>query len=249
MFPDQQNQSGGQPSAPYQPPQTPAYGVNSAPQQAPNGQYQVVPPPSITGRATGHNPYEFIVNPNTPQKSSGLFGGNSFIRQVVVLISGAVLLMIIAAIVITVLSPKKDNGASLTALAQRQQEIIRVATLGTTKAVSSDTQNFATNVELAVSSNQNQLLAYLASSGTKLGTKQLSIDRSLQTDKLLADASATSTFDIALKQNLTTQLTGYENNLRTAYEQTSKPKTKQIIQNSFDAAAKLLEQAKSMAAS
>jgi predicted outer membrane protein len=249
MYPDQQNQNGGQPpqpQPPYQPAPPPAYGVNSAPQQAQNGQYQVVPPPSVTGHHSGHNPYEFIVNPNTPHKR-GLLGGNDFIKKILLLVGGAILLMAVAAIVLSALGPKADSGATLTAITQRQQEIIRVATTGSTQATGSDTKNFATNVELGVSSNQSQILTYLASKGTKLNAKQLALDKNAQTDKLLADATAASTFDSVITQNLASQLTTYQNSLRSAYKQTSNQKTKQVLQSSYNAAALLLEQAKSVA--
>ncbi len=245
MFPDQPNQNGEQPTPqPQQPVTQPTYGVNSAPQVAANGQYEVVPPPSVTGNHSGHNPYEFIVNPNKPKKSGGLFGGSSFVKQIAVILGGAVLLMVAAALVISALAPKKDSSASLTAIAQRQQEIIRVATVGATQATGQSAKNFTTNVELGVSSSQVQVLAYAHTKGTKISPKLLALDRSAQTDKLLADAAATSTLDSAVTQNLTSQLTTYETSLRTAYKQSSSSKAKQILQSSYNTAALLLEQAK-----
>lgn len=256
MFPDQQNQNGGQPPqpappAPYGSPgvaQTPTYGVNSAPQQTPGGQYQVVPPPSVTGRPTGHNPYEFIVSPPASRARGSLFGGNDFIKKIVLIVGGAVLVMIVATIVISALAPKKDNTASLTAIAQAQQEIVRVATTGATQATSQTALNFATNVELGVGSSQSLLIHYLASKGTTLKAKQLALDQSAQTDKLLADALTASTFDSVMVQTLNTQLTSYEASLRTAYNQNSSSAAKQILQSSYNAAALLLEQAKSTGA-
>lgn len=249
MFPDQQNQNGGQPQQPYQPAPQPNYGVNSAPQQAPNGQYQVVPPPSVTGHPTGHNPYEFIVNPNTPKKGLGLFGGNDFIKKIIFLVGGAVVLMVVAATILSALGPKTDSTTSLISIAQRQQEIIRVASIGSGQATGPTASNFTTNVALSVTSNQNDVLTYLGSKGTKLNAKKLALDRNTQTDKLLADATAASTFDSVVTQTLTSQLTTYQTSLRTAYKQTSSQKTKQLLQNCYNATTLLLEQAKGAAPS
>lgn len=246
MFPDKQSQTGSQPlQQPYQPASPPAYGINSVPQQAPNGQYQVVPPPSITGRPSGHNPYEFIVNPNTQPKRGGLFGGNKFLQQIVFLVGGALLFMVVAALVISAVAPRKNNSASLTTIAQQQQEIIRIATIGAQQATGSAARNFATNVELSIGSNQKQVLAYLATTGTVLKGKQLSLDQNPKTDILLTNATAASTFDSVMSQTLTSQLANYQASLRTAYTQATNPKAKQILQTSYNAATLLLAQAKS----
>jgi hypothetical protein len=244
MFPEQQNQNGGQPQAgpqlSYQPP---AAGVNSVPQQTAGGQYQVVVPPSVTGRPTGHNPYEFIVSPNTSKHRGSLFGGNSFLKQIVLLVGGSAVLMIIIAVAVSLLAPKGSTG-NLTAIAERQQEIIRVATAASSQVASQDTKNFVASTELAVTSSQSQVLAYLSVHGGKPSDKQLALDQDAQTDTQLTNAQATNTYDSAAKQILTTQLNTYAGLLQTAYKQTSSAQVKQLLQQSYSAAALLVEQAK-----
>lgn len=243
MFPDQQNQNGGQPGQPQTPYQQPVVGVNSAPQQAANGQYAVVPPPSVTGHPTGHNPYEFIVNPNTPKRRASLLGGNSFVKQIALIVGGAVVLMIIIAIAVSLFAPK-SNTAALSAVAERQQEIIRVSTAASSQVSSQSAKNFVVSTELAVTSSQAQVLAYLTAHGGKPSDKQLALDQDAQTDTQLASAQATNTYDSAATQILTSELKTYAGLLQTTYKQTSKAQVKQLLQQSYTATALLLDQAK-----
>lgn len=240
MFPDQQNQNGG-PQNPYAQPQT---GVNSAPQQAPNGQYEVLPPlptANNTGHS-GHNPYEFIVNPNSGHNAGGNKLKQSFLLQIAVLLGGLVVIMIIIAVVLSALGPKSSTPG-LTAIAQRQQEIARVANEAAAKASGQDTQNFTNNVAVSVASSQQQVLGYLSAHGTKLKSKQLALDASNQTDATLASANSASNYDGVAVQTLSDQLKTYESMLQTSYKQTSNAKLKAVLQGCYNSAAKLLAQA------
>lgn len=236
MFPNQPNQNGTQPPAPTPQPYTP-------PQPAGSGQYAVVPP-LPTGQNnghSGHNPYDFIVNPNTPKRSS-LFGGSNFRGQIIAVAGIAIVLLVVLAVGASLFKPKSST-TGLIALAQRQQEIVRVATAGVDQAVSQSTKDFTVNTEASVSSSQAQLVAYLQQHGTKLSDKQLALDQSAETDTLLADAATTNTYDTALVQNLSDQLKTYEGLLQTTFKQTSNPDTKQLLQDEFSSANLLLEQA------
>lgn len=220
--------------------QTPQYGINSVPQQAPNGQYEVLPTPAVTGRPTGHNPYEFIVNPNTPAKSRFSFGGSGFGKKIAVIVGGGVLLMIVIAVIGSLIFSKKDLTPQLTSLAQQQQEIIRVAIMGTSQATAQSTRNFAVTTQAAMLTSQQQIVGYLGTTGTTLSTKDLSVTKSAETDKTLAAALATSTFDTAVRQNLTTQLSLYEDKLESALAATSNAKLKTILTTNKAAAQLLL---------
>jgi hypothetical protein len=256
MFPEQHHQP--TPSAP-QPqrsftPQAPHYGYNAnpqvppQPQHNPTGQYEVLPPlPGVQNNGhTGHNPYEFIVNPNTPKRRSSLFGGDAFLTRIALIAGGAVVLMIIAGVIISALGPKSITPSML-AIAQRQQEIIRISTDAYTKASSDDAKNFTTNVEASVTSSQQQTLTYLAGHGMKkVSPKVLALDQDAQADATLASAITAGTYDTAVVQNLTGQLQAYEQLLQTTFKQTTSKTTRQILQTDFTAANLLLEQAKAL---
>lgn len=234
-------------------PHAPHYDYGAAPQNAqfqqhPNGRYEVVPPlPSAANSGhTGHNPYEFIVNPNTPKRSTNIFGGVMSSWKGLAVLGGAVIIILfVAGMVLSSLAPK-GSTPGLTAAVQRQQEIIRVATAAGQNATSTDVLNFAMNVELTVQSSQQQTLAYLTSHGTKVSDKLLALDQSAQTDALLANAAAAGNYDSTVTGNLTSQLQTYEGILSSTFKQTNSPSAKALLQADYLTAEKLLAQAKTV---
>lgn len=242
MFPDNQNQSGGQPG--YGPAQQPQ--VSAAPLQAPNGQYEVLPPlPSAQNNGhTGHNPYEFIVNPNA-QKKTGLAFGGSFAKQLAVIVGGALVLLIVAAVGLSALKPKGITP-DMTAIVQRQEEIVRIASAASTQATGTDTKNFAVTAALSVGTSEQQVLNYLVSHNVKLKAKDLALDYNSQTDTLLASAANAGTYDSAVVSNLSDQLTTYAGLLKKTYTKASSKATKELLQNNYSTASKLLSQADSI---
>lgn len=253
MPPQQHNQpnppqSGPQPSFA---PQAPHYGfgtapISSVPQRNESGQYEVVPPPTPTsaGISNGHNPYEFIVNPNKPSRKRS-FGKPTSKLQFGLIIGGAVALLIIAAVVMSSLKPK-GSTPGLIEIAERQQEITRVATAATQTATGQDAKNFVATTYLVALSDQAQILGILKSHGIKLGTKQLATYQSTETDTLLANAATANNYDTAVVQSLSDQLQTYENLLQKTYKQTSNPTSQKMLQSCFTNADKLLTQAKGL---
>jgi hypothetical protein len=220
------------------------------PQQGQNGQYEVVPPlPAATnGGHSGHNPYDFIVNPNTPKAQRGMFGGGGSLTMRLVIVSVVAVVLIIAGVVAASLLGPKSITPNLTAIAQRQQEIIRLSEEAGKNISGQDTQNFASNIELSVSSSQQQLLTYLAANGTDLKAKELAAKQSSQTDTLLDNAKSAGTYDSVVVQTLTDELQTYESLLQTTYKEASGAKAKQVLKDCFTSADALLQQAKDIAA-
>jgi hypothetical protein len=242
MFPEQQNQP-GQSYPPSQPPVArPQPTPPAVPQQAPNGAYTVVPPlPAGQNNGhSGHNPYEFIVTPNTPKHSGKLLGGNAFLAKIGLLVGGAIVIMIMAAVLLNALVPNKGGTAELTTIAQQQQELIRVATIGSEQAQGQAAQNFAASVQYGLTSDQNQLLQYLAGQGKKVGTKTLALKQNSKTDQLLADAASAGNFDTVFTQTVTDQLATYQKTLETTYKATSGKNAKALLQSEYSAAGTLI---------
>lgn len=241
MFPEQQNQP-GQGYPPSQTPSTPQPTPPAMPQQAPNGTYTVVPPlPAGQNNGhSGHNPYEFIVAPNTSKHSGKLLGGNAFLAKIGLLVGGAIVLMIVAAVLLNALVPNKSGTAELTTIAEQQQELIRVATLGSQQAQGQVTQNFAASVQYGLTSDQNQVINYLASHGKKVNAKTLVLKQNSKTDQLLADAASAGNFDSVLTQTLTDQLNTYQRTLQTTYKAVSGKTVKTLLQNEYNAAGTLI---------
>jgi hypothetical protein len=243
-----------QPQGPY-PPQPPQYGYGTPAtprfQQHPSGQYEVLAPPQAAPNDghSGHNPYEFIVSPNSSGKKGfgASLAGGSFILRIGLLAGGFIVILIVAAVAITAFTPK-GSLPSFISVAQRQQEIIRIATNATQQAQSQDAQNFVANVQASVTSDQQAVITYLSAKGTKLGATQLALDKSTQVDAQLANAATANNFDSAIAQTMTSELQNYQSSLKTTYGQTSSAQAKLMLQKEYNSATLLLKQASALSA-
>lgn len=258
MYPNQQNPYGsgtsGNSYPPYPPASGPGPGMGAAPAPgAPRGipqppqsanPYGAVPALNNSSGASGHNPYEFIMNPNATKRKIDLSGA-SFGKQIGIF-AGIALVVVIGAYVALNATKPKSTTPELIAIAQRQQEIIRIATGATNQVNTQSGRNFIINTSLAITTSQSQVIGYLAEGGTKLKAKQLSLDEDSKTDTLLSNAQSAGNYDSTVAQVLTTQLETYEGLLQTTYKKTVSRTTKQLVQKNFDAVAPLLEQAKSV---
>ena len=195
----------------------------------------------------GHNPYEFIMAPNTKPKRAG-FNPNtsSLLLRVGLVLGGLTVLVLVAVILFSVFSPK-GSTPGLTQTAERQQEIVRIATAAALKVSGQDATNFVTNVNVSVTSEQQQVLNYLAGHGVKVDKKTLALYQDPSTDTLLSNALSAGNYDTVAAQTLASQLQTYAALLHTTYSQTSNKQAKQLIQNCYDSTTNLLKQYQALA--
>ncbi len=226
-------------------PGQPQYGVNGAPQQAPGGNYEVVPPPNVTGRPGGHNPYEFIVASKPQAKRPLVPGSNSFLGRLLLFVAGFALLLVVAGVALSSFRSGKDATPELVATALSQQELIRMAG----QNPSSDALDGAlTNISLSVTTSQQSLTDYLAQHGTKITAKQFLLSRDAKSDALLANAKATNTFDQVLAQVVSDDLATYQSKLQAAYKKATSTTLRGDLQQYFKTSVLLSEQLKAASA-
>lgn len=227
-------------------PPTPTSQPPVVPQQNIYGQYDVVPPLQPSASVvpnSGHNPYEFIMVPNTKPKHALLGGGQKSPIKLLAVVGGGAILLIIIGVIITSLIPSSSSTTSLTTIAQEQQEIMRVAQLGEGQATSETTRGLAYTVDLSVGTSQTKVLKYLGDHNKKLSVKELALKKDSSSDATLTAAQASNTYDSALEKLLTTQLQTYLSDLQQAYKTSSGAVAKSVIQSSFSAGKSLLSQA------
>lgn len=141
----------------------------------------------------------------------------------------------------SILGGSKDSaGDVLLEVLQQQTEITRVAEQGTIKARQAKTQTLASNIELSVTSAQQQILPLARKRGAKTDAKQLALKKNASTDKKLAAAEENGQFDSVFTQSMSEQLTAYKNSLNSAYTKVSSQKDKVVIKANYDGAALLL---------
>jgi len=193
-----------------------------------------------TNQPPQQNPYDFINNPIQPQKSPG-FGANSLKTRLLVVGGGLLILIIIATVVGSFLTNSgKGDLPGLKNLVAEQQELIRIATVGTTKAIDPSVRALAVNTSLSTTTQQQKLIAYLDTRGVKLSKIELAANKSDAIDKELETAVSNNRFDEAFSKIIGSSLQAYNSNLNQAYKAAANTKSKTILEESFNNSVILL---------
>lgn len=188
------------------------------------------------------NSYDFIVNPEKQKKAGGLaLGKDPFITKIIVIVGGAVVLMVIAGVIVSLLFSNKTNTSTFVALAERQQEIVRVSALGS-DATSQDVKDAAVNTQVSIQSDQNKLLAYLKAHNRTLAAADLALKKDAATDNKLKQAKADSTFDTTYAGIMQKLLTTYASELKAAYDGKPNSTQRQILALQYQDVQLLLKQ-------
>lgn len=191
--------------------------------------------------------YDFFMNPeNAPKRSllpSAPGGDSSFGKRIVVILGGAVLLLIVGVVISSLLSGGGGNTSRLLTVAEDQTELVRVATLGTTSATATTTQNFSQSCALSIQSAQLQLTSFISShGGGKPSSKTLALKQNSATDTALSNATASSSFDATYTSIMQTQLSAYKNDLNTAYKNANNSSEKQLLSSDYNDAQLLVQE-------
>ncbi len=186
--------------------------------------------------------YDFIMNPGTAPKRS-LSAGPAAGRRMFVLVGVVVVLFLVFFVAMAI---KGGGGASanLTTIAETQTEIVRVSGEGVNSQgiTATANQNLAINVQLTVSSQLSALKAFLKTQGTKLSDKTLSLKKNTTTDTQLTTAQQNSSYDTVFAQIMQTELNGYLNELKSAYQADTGLKTRALLSADYTQAAMLYNQ-------
>lgn len=256
MNPEKQYQNGQPGVAPAG--GQPTYAPASQPQQPPMpeqttqpGAYGSIPAGPNPTAAVPSNPsdrYDFIFA-EKPVEKKAAFGGSSLMQRVLLIVGGLVALTIAAVLVTSLFSSREDINSRLFAVTQEQQEIIRIAAAGSTKAIGNDARNLALNTQLSLTTSQQAAFAYMKERNGKVDEKLLGAKANAETDKLLEAALTNNTYDTTLVQTLHGQLVTYRTNLNTTYQEVSGENARALLAESYKAADLLIAQANKITAS
>jgi hypothetical protein len=183
--------------------------------------------------------FDFMLK-NNPQPKRGLALPNmpKPVKVILGVVAGLLLLIVIGSL----LSGRKSAGTQpiINAMA-RGQEILRVTQLTQQQLPLRDpaAQALAATVSSSLTSDQQQLRAYLANNNTKPSTAQLAADSDKTTDSSLQSASQNNNLDTAYVAYLKDSLAKYQTDLQTAYKSTG-PKGKVVLKSAFDSTTTLL---------
>lgn len=203
----------------------------------PNTPYSPAPP-------SQPHEYEFITNPGQPpRRPINLLPGGTSLPLRIAIVGGGIFALLIIFLIIKGLLSGGGNTEALTTVAQDQQQMIHLATNATQQSgLSTTNENFATTAQVTLTSAQAQLVTYLKTNGQKVGLKTLNLKISSNLDTELTTAASNSTYDSTFRRTMQSQLSDYQQALRTAYQQTKGPKGRKLLSDQFKGAQLLQQQ-------
>lgn len=121
----------------------------------------------------------------------------------------------------------------------RGQEIIRVSTLATKAAQDQDLKDLAATVSTNISSQQQQLVAYLTAHGGKVDPAKELLYKNTSTDAQFNSAAQSGSLDQTYKTYLKTNLNAYQSSLQQAAK-AAKASEKSLLTSDLNANATIL---------
>jgi len=186
--------------------------------------------------------FDFMLK-NNPQPKSGL--SLPAMSKPVKIAALAIIAILLLIVISSTLSSHKGGGTKsvITAVA-REQEILRVTQLVQTQQTLRDpgTAALAATVSSTLTSQQAQLLNYLATGHTKPSKAQLTADTDKTADAQLQSASQNNQLDDAYKNYLKQALTRYQIELQAAYKVVG-PNGKVLLKDAYASNNTLLSNA------
>lgn len=175
-------------------------------------------PPPYNPNTVERNPYDFLNEP--PAAKRGLLSGTTSKKQrtLVVVGGGLAILALITIILSVVFGGAPSNKEELLSLAQQQNELIRVADIGVSKARDAEAKDLAVSSKLTFISDQQPLLTALKAQKVKVSTKQLAATKNTKTDQQLTEAEQANNFDTVFIEILQSELSTYQKALKKAYD-------------------------------
>lgn len=185
-----------------------------------------------------NNQYDFIMNAPASSQKSGFFKGGDN-KKFLMLVGGGVFILLVA---ITMLfsGGAPSNADLLVKVAQRQNELIRVAGIGVKDARSTQALNLARTVELNLKSDQAPLLSTLKAQKVKVGATQLAVPTSAATTQMLTEARQNNRFDDVFVTYVQAELLAYQRDLQEAYSTSVNDQLKATLKAQYDNASVLI---------
>lgn len=187
------------------------------------------------------SPYGFILNaPNKPKQP--LLKPNSLKSRLLIIVGGSLILMLL---IIGVSTLVKRSGAAkkaaIISLVAEQQEVIRVANLGTVGSKDLLIQSWAQTASSSVGSQQKSLTKYLAARNTILLKTELSAKLDPKTDEAFKTASVDNRFTEVFTEKFKAILLTYAQDLKKNYNNVKTPALKKLLSDSYKSTYLLLK--------
>lgn len=180
--------------------------------------------------------FDFINNPIKPGKKS-LFGGDR--KSMLIIIGGGIGLLTVILLIGSLFFGGDPDRKVLIDVAQKQSEIISLASMGADDGGTNQTKSFGYSVQLSVTTDQQLLVAQMTKKG-KVKPKEIAAVVSPKLASELEDAQLNGRFDEAFAVAMKQELTEYQQELKAANATVGSEKARELLTKDFDNATLLL---------
>lgn len=161
-------------------------------------------------------------------------------KRILVVAGGGLLLILLISVFVAVIFSGGDINTNLIRIAQRQQEIVRVAERGAESARDNQLNSLATTARAAIASSQNATVSRLAQSEISLNTAQLEARQNQTTTQELRSAEEANRFDETFRDVFRTELSEYRTDVEQTYQSATLTADRELLQDLYDEATLLL---------
>lgn len=194
--------------------------------------------PTANQAASPDQAYAFITNPVQSPKKSGIASilSSSSLPLRIALVTGGLLVLLVLFVIIRGLFTSSPAVDSFIPIVQEQQAIILLVSDAEKEGgqnLSAGNKNVMATVNVSLTSSQTATIKYLNTNNKKLKPEQLNLKVSTATNKQLADAATSGTYNQVFHDILESKLAAYGNALNQAYKQNPGPKGKALLTDSY----------------
>lgn len=165
------------------------------------------------------DPYAFLNETKKPKHLPNLRTSGSLKIKLILGLIVLLILLIVFAFIKSVLSSSQVNTASLYSVMSEQQELINLATLGTSQSSNPINQDLAATVTGVITTDQSNLIKLLEHNHIKVNTSLFVLQPNINNQ--LQQVQQSSSFDPQFITTMQQQFNYYKTDLSAAYNQNS----------------------------
>ncbi len=165
---------------------------------------------------------------------------NGMKKRILIVAGGGLLLILLISVFIAVIFSEEDINANLVRIAQRQEEIVRIAERGSESARDNQLNSLATTTRAAIASSQNQTVNRLAQNEISLNSSQLELRQDETTTQELRSAEEANRFDEVFIEVFVAEISEYRADVEQTYEIATLTADRELLEALYNEATLLL---------
>lgn len=175
------------------------------------------------------NQFDFLNAQPTSPKKPFLSAQNP--KQKILISALFVLAVLIISVVVLIVfrSLTKKDYSAYKSLVNQQNEIVRIANLGTSKVRDASVKNYAATISAVTVTEKNDTLTFAKKVGVKFNEKELEAAKDANNDKILSAAETNNQYDQKLVEVLQTLITKYQKDIQSVAAKVTTKAEKTVV--------------------